>query len=151
MIKVLRDDELHSRSILKGEKKMYDKDEDEEEEEDEEGKERKRKEVHVGPQSTSKKSKGKEVIGDMTVQQYKLENEELKHKCQMYEAKIKRLELVIETLRMEIDDIRHGKSCLPKIGETSTPFQKESSPKNVPQGELIDAYGLIFFTFFSMF
>ena len=33
MIKVLRDDELHSRPILKGEKKMHDQDEDEEDEE----------------------------------------------------------------------------------------------------------------------
>ena len=45
MIKVLRDDELHSRPILKGQKKMHDKDE-EEEEEDEVCKERKRKEVN---------------------------------------------------------------------------------------------------------
>ena len=119
--------------------------------EDEEGKERNWKELQVGPQPTSEKRKGKEIIGDMTVQEYQhtmLENEELKHKCQMYEAKIKRLESVIQTLRMEIDDIRHGKG---NISETSTLFQKESFPKNMPQGELIDVYRLIFFTFFSMF
>ena len=86
----------------------------------------------------------------MTVQEYqhtKLENEELKHKCQMYKAKIKRLELVIQTLRMEIDDIRHGKG---NIGEMPILFQKVSSPENVPQGELTDVYRLIFFTFFSI-